>query len=63
MHIPIQEFKSHLAKYIARAGSEGIDRMLATGAASWQGGKPECASIQLTAATRSAAQMVIEDRG
>ena len=87
MLIPIQEFKAHLAKYIAQAqsgepieltshrkvvarivgvpqtGSEGINRLVAAGAATWQGGKPKGASFVLPDNTKLLSDMVIEDRG
>ena len=87
MFVPIQEFKAHLAKYIAEAqsgyvieltshrkvvarivgvsqsGLEGIDRLLAAGVATWQGGKPKGASFSLSDKGKSISDIVIEDRG
>jgi prevent-host-death family protein len=87
MLISIQEFKSHLAKYVAQAqtgqvieltshrkvvariigvpqlGSEGLDRLLTSGAASWNGGKPKGAALKLSKGGKSLSDIVIEDRG
>lgn len=46
----------------AEAG-EGITRLIARGALSWQGGKPGGASIRLGKGGRSVSEMVLEDRG
>jgi antitoxin (DNA-binding transcriptional repressor) of toxin-antitoxin stability system len=88
MHVPMNEFKSNLAKYIGIAQSgervdltshkkvvayvvgvpaiqnQGIQQMIASGAASWQGGaKPKGAKLALLAGGKSLAAIVQEDRG
>jgi antitoxin (DNA-binding transcriptional repressor) of toxin-antitoxin stability system len=87
MNVPMNEFKSNLAKYIgiAQGGervdltshkkvvayvvgvpaidNQGIQQMLASGAASWQGGdKPKGAKLVLSAGGKSLSAMVHEDR-
>jgi len=62
------EITSH-RKVVARVtgippeASEGIARLVATGAVSWSGGKPKGASIRLAKRGSSVAEMVLEDRG
>ena len=62
------EITSH-RKVVARVtgvsseASEGIARLVATGAVSWSGGKPKGASIRLARRGSSLAEMVLEDRG
>jgi antitoxin (DNA-binding transcriptional repressor) of toxin-antitoxin stability system len=88
MHVPMNEFKSNLAKYIgmAQAGervhltshkkvvayvvgvpviqNQGIQQMIASGAASWQGGdKPKGAKFVLSVGGKSLSAIVQEDRG
>jgi antitoxin (DNA-binding transcriptional repressor) of toxin-antitoxin stability system len=88
MQVPMNEFKSNLAKYIgiAQAGervdltshkkvvayvvgvpviqNRGIQQMIASGAASWQGGgKPKGAKLVLSAGGKSLSTIVQEDRG
>jgi antitoxin (DNA-binding transcriptional repressor) of toxin-antitoxin stability system len=45
------------------AETEGVARLLASGAGQWSGGKPAGAEIRLTAAGRGVSEMVLEDRG
>jgi len=86
MQVSMHEFKAHLARYIQRAQSGGIEltshrrvvariigvpqsehagvaRLLATGAASWQGGKPKGASLVLQEQGKPVSTLVLEDRG
>lgn len=87
MHVSIQEFKSHLAKYVNQAqsgelieltshrkvvariigvpktDSEGVARLMEAGNATWQGGKPVGASLQLKNDGNPVSAMVLEDRG
>ena len=87
MKVSMQEFKSHLAKYVRdaqsgksleltshrkvvarvigvpQAGSSGVSRLLAAGAASWQGGKPKGAALALHTEGKLVSAMVLEDRG
>ena len=62
------ELTSH-RKVVARiigvppADSAGVTRLLATGAATWQGGKPEGATIALKEGGKAVSLMVLEDRG
>jgi prevent-host-death family protein len=87
MLIPINEFKSHLSKYVSEAqsgklieltshrkvvariigvpqsDSDGVTRLLASGAATWQGGKPKGANFVLHSVGKSVSAMVMEDRG
>jgi antitoxin (DNA-binding transcriptional repressor) of toxin-antitoxin stability system len=87
MHVSMQEFKSHLAKYVGQAQSgqmieltshrkvvahiigvppsesEGVTRLLASGAATWNGGKPKGAAFVLQEIGKSVSAMVLEDRG
>ena len=61
------ELTSH-RKVVARlvgvpiSDNEGIARLLATGRASWQGGKPVGAQLRLSAQGKSVSDMVLEDR-
>ncbi len=61
------EVTSH-RKVVARVtgvppeAGEGIARLIATGAVSWQGGKPKGAAIHLAKRGRSVSEMVLEDR-
>lgn len=48
---------------VARSGESGVSRLLAAGAASWQGGKPAGAALSLREHGKSVSAMVIEDRG
>lgn len=41
----------------------GVSRLLATGAATWQGGKPEGAALVLQQKGTPVSRMVLEDRG
>jgi prevent-host-death family protein len=41
----------------------GLARLLASGAATWAGGKPAGASLRLSAKGTPVSQMVMEDRG
>lgn len=62
------ELTSH-RKVVARlvgvppADSAGVARLLATGAASWQGGKPAGAAFELQAGGKLVSVLVQEDRG
>ena len=62
------ELTSH-RKVVARivgvppADSAGVARLLAAGAASWQGGKPAGAALELQAVGKPVSAMVLEDRG
>jgi antitoxin (DNA-binding transcriptional repressor) of toxin-antitoxin stability system len=86
MHVSIQEFKSHLSRYVSDAQSgllieltshrkvvakvigvppsdvTGVSRLLASGAATWQGGKPIGASLKLNEYHKLVSAMVLEDR-
>lgn len=48
---------------VPAAESEGLARLVASGAAQWGGGKPAGAAIRLSPAGRSVSEMVLEDRG
>jgi prevent-host-death family protein len=49
---------------IASADAPGVARLLARGAAQWQGGKPALkAAVRLRATGKALAEMVLEDRG
>jgi len=87
MLVSMQEFKSHLSKYVGQAqsgelieltshrkvvarivgvpptDSSGVARLLAAGAASWQGGKPVGAALELQAVGKPVSALVLEDRG
>ncbi|MDQ6971971.1 MAG: type II toxin-antitoxin system prevent-host-death family antitoxin [Mariprofundaceae bacterium] len=87
MQVPINEFKSHLSKYVRQAQSgeiveltshrkvvarmtgvlktnqQGLAKLLESGAASWQGGKPVGASLNLKAVGAPVSALVMEDRG
>ncbi len=62
------ELTSH-RKVVARlvgvpsATSEGLGRLLASGAARWQGGKPTGAALVLRVGGKSLSDLVLEDRG
>jgi prevent-host-death family protein len=62
------ELTSH-RKVVARivgvppTDSAGVSRLLAAGVASWQGGKPVGATIQLQERGKPVSAMVLEDRG
>ena len=62
------EITSH-RKVIARltgvppTESDGIARLVASGAAQWGGGKPRGAEIRLTEVGPRVSEMVLEDRG
>jgi len=83
----MQEFKSHLSRYVVKAQSGqlieltshrkvvarligvpaaesvGLSCLLATGTATWQGGKPAGAELYLQAQGKPVSSMVLEDRG
>jgi len=87
MQVSINEFKSHLSKYVGQAQSgeiieltshrkvvarmtgvlktdqPGLAKLLESGAASWQGGKPVGANLNLKAEGTSVSTLVMEDRG
>lgn len=49
---------------IPPAGQPGVDRLLASGAATWRGGKPALLpAVKLGAAGRLLSDMVLEERG
>lgn len=62
------ELTSH-RKVVARivgipaAANAGVSRLLAAGAASWQGGKPAGAEISLLERGKPVSALVMEDRG
>lgn len=62
------ELTSH-RKVVARlvgvppADSAGVACLLAAGAASWQGGKPAGAALELQAVGKPVSALVLEDRG
>jgi prevent-host-death family protein len=43
--------------------TEGLARLLATGAGQWSGGKPAGAEVRLSDAGRPVSALVLEDRG
>lgn len=45
------------------SASAGVARLVSTGAASWQGGKPAGAELVLGAGGKSMSALVLEDRG
>jgi len=83
----MQEFKSHLSRYVGQAqsgqlieltshrkvvarivgvpptDSAGVSRLLAAGAATWQGGKPVGAAFRLQEHGKLVSALVMEDRG
>lgn len=44
------------------SASDGIAKLLASGRASWQGGRPTGAQLQLSAQGKSMSDIVLEDR-
>lgn len=62
------EVTSH-RKVVARlsgvpiAGDSAVSRLLASGAAVWQGGKPDGAALVLKTQGTPVSQMVLDDRG
>jgi prevent-host-death family protein len=48
---------------VPAAADAGIARLLASGAATWAGGKPKGASLQLADKGTPISQMVLEERG
>jgi len=48
---------------VPATAQKGVMRLIACGAADWQGGKPAGANIQLGASKYPVSAMVIEDRG
>ena len=87
MQVSMQEFKSHLSRFVNQAQSgqlieltshrkvvariigspvannTGVSRLLATGVATWQGGKPAGAEFRLQERGKLVSTMVLEDRG
>jgi len=62
------ELTSHrkvVARLIGMPQSEstGVAKLLAAGAASWQGGKPKGAALALQAGGKAVSAMVLDDRG
>ncbi len=47
---------------VSQTGSEGLTRLLASGSAQWQGGKPAGAEIRLQENGRTVSTVVLEDR-
>jgi len=86
MLVQINDFKSHLAKYVRQAQSgetieltshrkvvaritgvpetsqKGLAKLLASGAASWQGGKPAGANLKLKSHGTPVSTLVLKDR-
>jgi len=48
---------------VGQSGETGVSRLLATGVASWQGGKPTGAALTLRGHGRPVSDMVLDDRG
>jgi prevent-host-death family protein len=48
---------------VAAASDDDLPRLLAGGAATWSGGKPSSASLQLSAKGTPVSKMALEDRG
>jgi len=48
---------------VPQAESAGVSRLLAAGVATWQGGKPKGAALELQAGAKPVSEMVLEDRG
>ncbi|MBA2321468.1 MAG: type II toxin-antitoxin system prevent-host-death family antitoxin [Deltaproteobacteria bacterium] len=48
---------------LATGAPDGIERLIAEGRATWSGGKPIGAAVQLSGAGKSVSGLVIEDRG
>lgn len=44
-------------------GNSGVERLVVSGVASWQGGKPAGGMFKLQAGGKSMSAMVLEDRG
>lgn len=87
MQVSMQEFKSHLSRYVVEAQSGqlieltshrkvvarligvpatesvGLSCLLATGVATWKGGKPAGAEFRLQVQGIPVSAMVLEDRG
>lgn len=48
---------------VPQAECAGVARLLASGAASWQGGKPAGAAFTLSQGGKPVSELVLEDRG
>ena len=48
---------------VCPTANAGVARLVSTGAATWQGGKPVGAALVLQAGGRSMSDLVLEDRG
>lgn len=48
---------------VPQSASDDVARLLAAGAATWQGGKPKGAALVLTGVGKPVSTMVLEDRG
>jgi len=48
---------------VGQGDHAGVVRLLAAGAATWQGGKPEGAKLRLQERGKPVSQMALEDRG
>jgi len=48
---------------IPKSSHSGVAKLLASGVASWQSGKPACDAIELHRAGKLLSAMVLEDRG
>ncbi len=60
------EITSHrkvVARVIGVSSDTGFDRLTASGAACWSGGKPKGSDLQLAAKGTTLSQMILEDRG
>ena len=65
MRVSNQESKSNLAEDAGAPQSNhaGVMRLLAAGAAVWQGGKPKGALLVLPGSSKPVSATVLEDRG
>lgn len=48
---------------IPRVADDAVQKLLTSGFATWNGGKPEGAAIRLSAGGKTLSEMIIEDRG
>lgn len=48
---------------VPKTPSEGLAKLVASGAATWSGGKPSGAALQLKSSDKTLASMVLADRG
>ncbi|MDO9012868.1 MAG: type II toxin-antitoxin system Phd/YefM family antitoxin [Gallionella sp.] len=63
--IELTSYRKVVARLVGVSATEsaGIAQLLASGVASWQGGKPVGAAFELKAGGKSVSAMVLEDRG